>query len=217
VRWLRKFAAAGGEHVRSAAEKSPAAVCSLGLQRGLASWFACFVPFGAATAEQWSALVTLAEAAGASGLRITHERSLLLLDIAEDASLLARVAELGFVVSAEDPRVHAIACPGAPACASACGETRELAADLAGALAPLLTKDARFHVSGCSKGCAWNGRADVTLVHAADGVRLALDASVAEAESTPLLSLAEVRERLSLLHLTAQAACAHEKSETICP
>jgi sulfite reductase beta subunit-like hemoprotein len=81
-----------------------------------------------------------------------------------------------------DPLLRVEACPGAPACASALGETRAFARALATAL-PLhaaLTRGATLHVSGCDKGCACSGPASVTVVHAADGCKLGFSVDVAQ-------------------------------------
>jgi precorrin-3B synthase len=50
------------------------------------------------------------------------------------------------------------ACPGAPYCPQAHVETRDIARALAARVSGSL------HVSGCAKGCARMGPADVTLI-----------------------------------------------------
>ena len=62
-----------------------------------------------------------------------------------------------FITAPADPAVRVDACPGAPACPAATTETRDLALQLA----PLVS--GRLHVSGCAKGCAHSGPADVVL------------------------------------------------------
>lgn len=64
------------------------------------------------------------------------------------------------VTDADDPALRVIACSGAPRCGEARADTRALASALARHIPP----DARLHVSGCAKGCAHSGPADVTLV-----------------------------------------------------
>jgi precorrin-3B synthase len=66
----------------------------------------------------------------------------------------------GLILTPDDPRLAVTACTGAPGCPQATVETRALAA----ALAPRLRSGTRLHVSGCAKGCAHPGPADLTLV-----------------------------------------------------
>jgi precorrin-3B synthase len=89
-----------------------------------------------------------------------------------------------------------IACPGAPACAAASAPTQAHAALLAEALRPLLARGATVHVSGCAKGCAHPGRADLTLVGGSPAY--AVLAGGAPADATPLhLTLDEIMTRLA--------------------
>ncbi|MGL4319245.1 MAG: precorrin-3B synthase [Paracoccaceae bacterium] len=75
----------------------------------------------------------------------------------DDAALITR---------ADDSLLHVTACTGAPGCPQAHGQTRALARELA----PLTT--GRLHVSGCTKGCAHPGKADLTLVATPKGYDL---------------------------------------------
>jgi precorrin-3B synthase len=112
----------------------------------------------------------------------------------ELAERLAQVASrLGFITEPNDPRRHVIACSGAPACSSAYGETRSLAA----VLQPLLAAGTTLHVSGCEKACASRAAADVSIVLAQDGARLALNADVAAASGAPVETLATISAKLS--------------------
>ncbi|WFU30244.1 precorrin-3B synthase [Bradyrhizobium brasilense] len=72
------------------------------------------------------------------------------------------------VTDAGDPRLRVVACSGAPRCSDAHADTRMLASALARHIPP----DARLHVSGCAKGCAHSGSADVTLVATDNGLDL---------------------------------------------
>ncbi|MCA1398601.1 precorrin-3B synthase [Bradyrhizobium sp. BRP56] len=72
------------------------------------------------------------------------------------------------VTDAGDPRLRVVACSGAPRCGDAHADTRMLAS----ALARHIPLDARLHVSGCAKGCAHSGSADVTLVATDNGFDL---------------------------------------------
>jgi len=96
-------------------------------------------------------LYGLIEDTGASALRVTPWRLFLL----EGGAAIPASA---FVTNGADPLMTTDACPGAPFCPQAQAETREIAR----ALAPHVTGS--LHVSGCAKGCARMGDADVTLV-----------------------------------------------------
>ncbi|WP_299043196.1 cobalamin biosynthesis protein CobG [uncultured Tateyamaria sp.] len=95
-----------------------------------------------------SALAALIRDSQASALRVTPWR-LFLLENAQPC------APHGFITDPTDPLLHIHACPGAPACASATVDTRQLARQLA---------KPGLHVSGCAKGCAHPRPAPTTLV-----------------------------------------------------
>ncbi|WP_026785096.1 precorrin-3B synthase [Pleomorphomonas koreensis] len=114
------------------------------------------LPFGRLTADQLRLLADLA----AIDLRLTPFRAVLLPGA--PAAILPRLAEAGFIIRPADPLRFVAACPGAPACASAAIETRDLARRLA-VLNPA-AGDVWLHVSGCDKGCASSAAHAVTLV-----------------------------------------------------
>ncbi len=98
-------------------------------------------------------LRTLA-ASEAAVLRITPWRMVFLPNVAE-------VPQTGgLILTPADPRLAVTACTGAPGCPQATVETRAFAATVA----PRLRSGTRLHVSGCAKGCAHPGPADLTLV-----------------------------------------------------
>lgn len=105
-------------------------------------------PFGQLPAK---ALAELLTATGARALRVTPWR----LFLAEGGRPMQ--SDL-FVSTPGDPLLTTDACPGAPYCPQAHAETRVIAR----ALAPRVTGS--LHVSGCAKGCARQGPADVTLI-----------------------------------------------------
>lgn len=107
------------------------------------------VPFGSMTASQ---LRNLMQGTGASRMRIAPNR-IFILDGIPVADTPA------FVTTPDDPRMHIHACPGAPACAASTVPTRQIASTLAPHL-----KGRSLHVSGCAKGCAHRGGADVVAV-----------------------------------------------------
>lgn len=91
-------------------------------------------------------------------LRVTPWRALWLPG-ATDADSPADLHD-ALILTPDDPRLRVAACTGAPGCPQASVETRGLAARLA----PLVPPGRRLHVSGCAKGCACPGPADLTLV-----------------------------------------------------
>lgn len=140
------------------------------------------LPFGAGDAAQFAGLAGLVES-----VRVTPERELLLAGQPD----LQAVSALGLIVDADDPLRRVVACPGAPACSSALGDTRGLAR----ALAPL---GLAVHVSGCEKGCASSAVSAATLVRTAHGARLAFDCDVGQAALAPELGLEEARRQLAV-------------------
>ena len=82
-------------------------------------------------------------------------------------SVIEQIDDL--IIECNDPRLHVLACVGAPACDSALQPTRPLARELADAMAAKLNTSNTLHVSGCQKGCASRDVANLTLVGARDG------------------------------------------------
>ncbi|MCJ2043271.1 hypothetical protein MKK58_01725 [Methylobacterium sp. J-078] len=123
-------------------------------------------PFGRCTADALDRLADTADAAGANDLRLSPTRGFLLVCRNAGTAEIARktLAVAGFLTRAEDPRGAVAACPGAPACASGSTPTLSDAARLAEAFRPFAARGLRAHVSGCPKGCAHPGAADLTLV-----------------------------------------------------
>ena len=127
------------------------------------------LPFGA---MPWQALAALADDAwrfGVSTFRFGPHHTL--LAIGADEGLVAAAAPLGLVTEPRDPRRRVSACVGSEGCAAGHIAARTVAARLA----PALPAGCSLHVSGCAKGCAHPGRADVTLVGQADGYGLVID------------------------------------------
>jgi precorrin-3B synthase len=127
------------------------------------------LPFGAMGWESMAALADGAWRFGISAFRPGPHHSL--LAIGADGSLLAEAAEIGFVTHPHDPRTRISACIGSDGCASGHIAARAVASRLAPGLAP----GSSLHVSGCQKGCAHPGPADVTLIGRADGYGLVID------------------------------------------
>lgn len=141
-------------------------VGTFALQQGSATGMA--LPFGSVDA---ATLVALAEAATRHRivqLRLAPHHALLAMDA--PPAFVADAAVLGFITAPDDPRLCISACIGSAGCASGHVPARSVAARLALHLADATS----LHVSGCSKGCAHPGRADLTLVGRPDGYGLVI-------------------------------------------
>jgi precorrin-3B synthase len=130
--------------------------------------------FGEIEAARLKALIERARALGANGLRLTPWRAFLIagLDRKGAESMLGSIAELGFIASADEPRLRIAACPGGPACMHGHRPVRDDAARFA----PLLPKGEGvvLHLSGCAKGCARPAVTAATLTATEMGYDLVL-------------------------------------------
>ncbi len=124
------------------------------------------VPYARLEAAQLSRLVVAAEDCGATELRLSPWRMILVpLPSCADAEHMVDAASgLGFIVDAKDSRLAVVACSGAPECPQALGPTRERLDELAPLAARLARDGVGLHVSGCAKSCARPTRAPATLV-----------------------------------------------------
>jgi precorrin-3B synthase len=175
----------------------------LGPHADATSWFGAAVPFGSADSRTWEVIAALADRFGSGEIRVTPFRSVLVLGTSERdrEPFLRAVRDAGLICDPTDPLLRAIACPGAPACPSAHGETRALAR----ALLPLMAANQTLHVSGCTKSCAHSGAADVTLLLAPDhACQVGFGERAADIGRSGATSLAVVRSQLSQLALSRQ-------------
>jgi precorrin-3B synthase len=124
--------------------------------------FGVAAPFGSWHTDQLHHVADLAERFADAELRLTPWRAVLIPAIASGAigRIQTECARAGLITDPSDRRRHVAACVGAPACASASVQTRDMAATLA----PLLRPEDTLHVSGCAKSCASSIPASVTLV-----------------------------------------------------
>jgi precorrin-3B synthase len=129
------------------------------------------LPFGRCCAAQLHQAAGWSERFGNSEIRLSFTRGILLPGIADGhvTALLDEARRAGFITDADDPRLSLIACPGRPDCGSALTTAPADALRIAQACKGLLRQGATLHVSGCPKGCAHPGNADLTLVGRADG------------------------------------------------
>jgi precorrin-3B synthase len=152
--------------------------------------------FGEIAAERFLALIERARALGAGGLRLTPWRAFLIagLDREGALSMLASIAELGFIAGADDPRLRVVACPGAPACMHGRRPVREDAARWA----PLMPKGEGvvLHLSGCAKGCARAAPTAATLTATEWGYDLILAGRAGDPPARRGLSNVTIEELL---------------------
>jgi precorrin-3B synthase len=122
-------------------------------------------PFGRCTVEALERLVAVAAEIGAPEIRLSPSRGLVLIP-SRPNRMAAHLALLSadFITTADDPRRAVAACTGAPACASGTTPTLHDASRLSEAFRPFAARGLSAHVSGCAKGCAKPGPADLTLV-----------------------------------------------------
>ncbi|WP_225030223.1 precorrin-3B synthase [Xinfangfangia pollutisoli] len=121
--------------------------------------------FGQLTAKM---LFTLS---GLGPLRLTPWRMLLV------EGLKALPDLPGLILTADNPLRRVQACTGAPGCLQARAATRPLARRLAAQVPPGQT----LHVSGCAKGCAHPGPADLVLVATGTGFDLIVQGRAGDA------------------------------------
>ncbi|MFC5359508.1 precorrin-3B synthase [Azospirillum himalayense] len=131
----------------------------LGLQP---SWLGVAFPFGRLDVDRLEALAALTHE-----IRITPWRALLLAAPQEGAAEKATV--LGGILDHGDIRLKLTACSGVTGCDVGTTDTHADGLAIAERAAGLLEAVRMVHVSGCAKGCAHPGAADVTLT-ARDGV-----------------------------------------------
>jgi precorrin-3B synthase len=107
---------------------------------------------------------------------------LLIVGLAEQATrkFVRDAVRLGFIIDSGDPRRRVIACSGAPICASGYVATRALAPAIADSVAPS-PNGTLIHLSGCAKGCAYSGKATLTVVGTPAGCALIATGPVSDA------------------------------------
>ncbi len=127
--------------------------------------------FGRLDAAQLDVLARSALQSGASELRLTPWRAILVPGLTRSAAerLAADCAATGLITDPDDPRLRVAACAGATGCHRGTTPVLEHAARWAPLLEPgPCDHGILLHVSGCAKGCAHPATAPMTLV-AEDG------------------------------------------------
>ena len=121
--------------------------------------------FGRVSARDLAWLADISQAHGSGEMRLTPWRAILLPGVDGKAAqhILSQASD-AIITDPNDARFAVIACPGAPACASAEAPTQEPALSLAPLARALSPSGVTLHVSGCAKGCARPAASAVTLV-----------------------------------------------------
>lgn len=186
----------------------------VGYHTGLSDWFGYALPFGSASAEDWAALARVAERLGSGELRLTPTHHVLIVGVRPEhrQALVDLGQRRSLGVRKPSRALELVACSGSPACGSAHGETRSLASRLGKLLGGRAGDRATVHVSGCEKSCARQEAADVTLVHAADGLRLAFGRDVAGTLLTRPVSIDVALEQLAQRFVRAASTSSPGKS-----
>ena len=157
------------------------------------------LPFGRLSGEALEHLAKVAAHHGATELRLTPWRAILVVGISTDAAdvILAELQDHGFILDAADSRLHVAACPGAPACANGTTPVQSDAAHFSRLLADRAPSGIALHVSGCAKGCAHASAAPFTLVGHAGRYDLIENGTAADAPVAVHLAPDKVEAELS--------------------
>jgi precorrin-3B synthase len=157
------------------------------------------VVFGALDSAGLRVVADLAGRYGDGRLKLLPRRRLKLCGVSPGAraELAQAVARAGFVVDPADPRLRLRACVGRRGCARTEADVRVYALTLSSSL----PRGSVLHVSGCSKGCAHQGAADVTLVATgADRYDLILSGAPADPPTSRDLTLLQIAQHLRTQH-----------------
>lgn len=127
-------------------------------------------PFGRAEATELLSFADRLAEADMAEVRVSCSRALIVpvRSSAQATHLIAWADDKGWIADPHDPRLRIEACTGAPRCLRTIADTRADAARIAADFLRGRSDVRSVHVSGCQKGCARNGAADITLV-ARDG------------------------------------------------
>lgn len=158
------------------------------------------LPFGRCSTEQLDQAAEWSERFGTGEIRLSFTRGILLPGLSDmDVPMfLDEAKRAGFITEANDPRLSLLACPGKPDCASALTPAPVDALRLVEACGDLLAQGTTVHVSGCPKGCAYPGKADLTLVGRDDGRYDVVPNGSTRDVSSLHLSIDEIMNRLLL-------------------
>lgn len=157
------------------------------------------LPFGRMDSAALEHLATVASRHGATELRLTPWRVILVVGLSADAAdaMLTGLHDKGFILAADDARLHVAACPGAPSCNSGTTPVQPDATRFSRLFSDLAPSETVLHVSGCAKGCAHASSAPFTLVGNAGLYDLIENGTAADTPVAVHLSSDEVEAELS--------------------
>ena len=160
------------------------------------------LPFGRCGTEQLLQAAYWSERFGSGDMRLSFTRGILLPTVAHEhvPTLINDADRAGYITEADDARLSLFACPGRPDCGSGLTSAPADALRIAQSCGDLLRQGATLHVSGCPKGCAHPGKADLTLVGRHDGGYDIVPNGSTRDTSFLHLSIDEIMLRLSPLN-----------------
>jgi precorrin-3B synthase len=149
-------------------------------------------PFGRVEVEQLRKLADAIVVHGGEAIRLSPWRALYVGSPSRSSaqSVLDAAVRNGLIIDPRDPLLQIEACPGAPGCSSTALDTRGDGRRVAGLL-PRFRFAGTVHVSGCAKGCAKSGPADLVLVGSADRYGIVRNGTARD-HATRHLSFAEL-------------------------
>ncbi|MEX5496081.1 precorrin-3B synthase [Pseudomonas asgharzadehiana] len=127
-------------------------------------YVAAVAPLGRLDSTMLKGAAQLAGDYGDGTLRFTPWQGVLLPNVEKPYAVTERLAQLGFLCSADQPLARLVACTGSSGCGKALADTKADAMQLA-AHAP----GAEAHLSGCPRSCAAAHTAPVTLLAVSPG------------------------------------------------
>lgn len=170
---------------------------------GLRSALGLGLPYGATDAVALERLMRGLTGLGATEIRLSPHRALLVLGLTGGAVDAAAVLaeDAGFWTRADAPGNAVAVCAGARGCASGTFDTKLVADLLVSKAADLLDGSMTLHVSGCSKGCAHPKPALLALSGREDGIGVVFDGRSGDAALSTLApeAIGRSMERLAAL------------------
>ncbi|MCD2182542.1 precorrin-3B synthase [Rhizobium sp. GN54] len=161
------------------------------------------LPYGATDAATLEGLMRGLASLGATGIRLSPHRALLILGLsaARMDAAAALAGEAGFWTRADAPGNAIAVCAGAAGCASGTFDTKAVADQLVLRAPDLLDGAMTVHVSGCAKGCAHPAPAVLALCGRADGIGMVFDGRSGDRELATLSAeeIGRTMERLAAL------------------
>lgn len=166
-------------------------------------------PSGRWRAEDLAELANEALNHGLTEARLTPWRAILFPapNGAMATKIRNRAQIMGLIVQSSDQRRSVIACPGAPECCQANGDTRTYLQRLAPLAYQFAGRDGvGLHISGCEKGCVRRKSTPVTLVIDREGFNLVFNGSAQDQPDQSNLTIEEVEQSL-IQNLRKKALC----------